>query len=214
MNDTRDALLMAGVQLYSHLRADLLRGLTAGRVAETAGFHRQTFYRYWDTQAEYVQDLVRFVLDGHRGATPDGAGTRPDGPSGHVDFESFVRERAHHDFERFVNDPMGPLRVGLFAMRGGAPEVEALLEQFYERVMAELAAGYDALLRDWGREPTPPYGARDIARVLQSLGLGMALSVSFAREAVSPKQLHEQATVDILTTMTRPREAAAGPAGS
>jgi len=62
MPETKVAMLDAGVRLFSAQAGELLKGLTAGTVAQEAGFHRQTSYRYRDTHAEYVQDLVRHLM--------------------------------------------------------------------------------------------------------------------------------------------------------
>ena len=128
MTDTRVELLQAGVMLYSRLRSSHLQSLTAGRVAAAAGFHRQTFYRYWDTQAEYVQDLIRFALDGANDAAGEGISAGADGEPEPSEFEPFVRALARDGFARFRSDPMRDFRFALIATRGGTEEIDYLLD--------------------------------------------------------------------------------------
>lgn len=56
-------------------REHLRRVLTAGAVAGAAGLHRQTFYLHWNSQAEFVDDFVRYVTDPST-ARPRSASTR------------------------------------------------------------------------------------------------------------------------------------------
>lgn len=206
MADTRVELLQAGVLLYSRLRSSHLRSLTAGRVAEAAGFHRQTFYRYWDTQAEYVQDLIRFALDGENDAAGEGISAGADRELAPSEFEPFVRALARDGFARFRSDPMRDFRFALIATRGGTEEVDDLLDDFVGRVKRETTGGLDALLRAWGREPRAPYTTPDIALAVESLAMGLSLAAPFVGEPAAA-DLYEQLIVDLLVVMTGPRAA-------
>ena len=204
MTDTRVELLQAGVMLYSRLRSSHLRSLTAGRVAAAAGFHRQTFYRYWDTQAEYVQDLIRFALDGANDAAGESISAGVDGELEPSEFEPFVRALARDGFARFRSDPMRDFRFALVATRGGTEEIDDLVDDFIDRVKREASGGLDALLRAWGREPTAPYTTPDIATAVESLAMGMSLAAPFVGES-EVADLYEQLIVDLLLVMTGPR---------
>ena len=203
MTDTRVELLQAGVTLYSRLRSSHLQSLTAGRVAAAAGFHRQTFYRYWDTQAEYVQDLIRFALDGASDAAGEGISAGVDGELEPSEFEPFVRALARDGFARFRRDPMRDFRFALIATRGGTEEIDDLLDDFIGRVRRDATGGLDALLRAWGREPTAPYTTPDIAIAVESLAIGLSLAAPFVGES-AVADLYEQLVVDLLLVTTGP----------
>lgn len=204
MTDTRAKMLQAGVLLFSRLRRSHLENLTAGRVAEAAGFHRQTFYRYWETQADYIRDLVRFALGGENDPTVEGIRAAVGGGPVPSEFESFVRAVARHEFARFTSDPMREFRFGLIATRGGPEEIDDLVDDFAGRVMSEATDGLNGLLRAWSREPTDPYTTRDIALAVEALAIGLSIAEAFVAESVAAG-LYEQVIVDLLLTMTRPR---------
>lgn len=204
MTDTRDELLKAGVRLYAQLRSKHLQALTAGRVAATAGFHRQTFYRHWGTQAEYVNDLLRFALGGENDPVVEGLPAAGDSAAVPSDFESFVRALTRHEFARFTRDHMREFRFGLMTQRGGSSAIDDLLDEFMGRVQREATVGFDALLRAWGREPVPPYTTQAISLAVQSLAMGLSVAEPYV--PVPPAaELFEELTVDLLKTMTRPR---------
>jgi AcrR family transcriptional regulator len=212
MRDTREAMLEAGIRLYSSRADELLRGLSAGTVAKEAGFHRQTFYRYWDTHAEYVQDLVRHVLDRDAEPVADGATTLP--PPRPADLESFARELAHHDFLRVLEDPRVMLRIGLIVMQAhdrGAPR--ELAQEYYDSLISQVAEGYESLLEATDRVPAAGMTTRDLARILQALVLGLVLQAKSGEDDPHASVLLERAITALLTTLTEPADTDAAAAG-
>ena len=204
MTDTREALLEAGVRLYSSMAGELLKGLSAGNVAKEAGFHRQTFYRYWETQSEYVQDLLRHVLGTAEAPVADGATALADRrPPG--DIEDFVREVAEHDFVRVAQDARAAMRVGLVAMDAlNQPPLADLMQDFYDTTMARLAPGYEALFDHLDRRPVVELTTRDLVRLVQALLLGLVIQAKAADDDPHPAVLFEAATVALLTALTEP----------
>ena len=198
--ETRTALLDAGVRLYGSNAAELLKGLSAGAVADEAGFHRQTFYRYWETQAEYVQDLVRHALDPGDSPVADAV---TELPSTHppADLEDVARDLAHHDFARVLEDPAVMLRVGLVAMQAlDEGQAQRCFEVWIDRV----AEGYDELFATLGLEPADGTSTRDVARTLQALLLGLVLEAKFAKDETHGAELLERATLVLLEGLTQP----------
>jgi AcrR family transcriptional regulator len=205
--DTRDELLLAGVRLYRQLSSGLLRGVTAGDVAAEAGFHRQTFYRYWDTQAAYVQDLMRHVLSTSP-ASPDGVRVLPDRRLEPGDPADLVRDIARFDYLRHAEDPAADLRIGVLTMQALADN-EALADvaqAAYDRRLEESTEAFEDLLESWGLEPRPPLTTRDIARVGHALLTGFLLQERAARDEPSGGDLYEQVSADLLFSLTRKRQ--------
>src|SRR5262245_53836893 len=208
MIETREALLQAGVRLFGNLAGDLLKGLTSGEVAREAGFHRQTFYRYWPTQAEYVQDLVRWLLTVEGTPTADGAEvlSRRSMPG---DVHGFAFELARLDFATLRDDERARMRVGLLMMEVLRDEpVADLTQQYYDETMDRLAAAYGDLLEHWRLELIPGLTTRDLARMLQGLLLGLVVQTKAAHDEPHGAQLFEWAACALITDLTRPQ---AGP---
>jgi AcrR family transcriptional regulator len=214
MVDTRTALLDAGVRLYGSSAADLLKGLSAGAVAEEAGFHRQTFYRYWDTQAEYVQELQRHVLATVDAPVADGVTVLADRRGPVEDLDGFARELARHDFVRILEDDRIWARVGLIVMQAlDTPALSDAAKAFHDATMDRLADGYEDLLDAFGRRAVAGTTPRDLARILQALVLGLVLQAKFADDDPDASELLERATRALLLGLTEPAEARASKAG-
>jgi AcrR family transcriptional regulator len=199
-------MLEAGVRLYSSRADELLRGLSAGTVAKEAGFHRQTFYRYWDTHAEYVQDLVRHALDRDAPPVANGATTLPP-PRHAADIEFFARDLAHHDFLRVLEDPGVMLRIGLIVMQAhDDAAARELAQDYYDTLIGQVAEGYEEFLESTGRVPVDGMTTRDLARILQALVLGLVLQAKSAEDEPHASVLLERAITALLTTLTEPDE--------
>jgi AcrR family transcriptional regulator len=205
MTDTRAALLDAGVRLYATNASELLRGLSAGAVAQEAGFHRQTFYRYWETQAEYVQDLMRHVLGPATAPVADGVSALRTRREATPDLATFARDLAHHDYARVLEDPQVMVRVGLLVTQAlDHPPLDVLAEDFYAATMGRVADGYEQVLHDIGRRPAEGTSVRDLARLLQALLLGLVLQTKMADDEPHGSELLERATVALLVGLTEP----------
>ena len=205
--DTRTALLDAGVALYGRDASQLLKRLSAGAVADEAGYHRQTFYRYWDTQREYVQDLLRHILGPTRPPVGDGITVLPEQREVPADPEAFVRDLSRHDFARAMTDPVGAMRVGLLMMNALADgQPRELLQDYYDRTMTTVAAGYDDLLAAWGREMVPGHTTRDLARMIQAVVLGLVIQSKGAADDPPGDVVLATAIHTLVESLTRPAQ--------
>jgi AcrR family transcriptional regulator len=202
MIDTRKALLDAGVRLYGRSANEQLKGLSAGAVAEAAGYHRQTFYRYWGTQREYVSDLIRHLLDTRDPPPADGVTTLSEEVD---DLDGFARGLAHRDLFRLLDDPRTMMRIGLLVTQAleQAP-IPDLLQDFYDRAIGQLTTGYEDLLDRTDRVPVDGTTARDLARILHALLLGLVLQVKAAEDDPHVGVLLERAGVVLLEGLTEP----------
>jgi AcrR family transcriptional regulator len=205
-------MLDAGVALYGQDAAQLLKHLSAAAVADEAGFHRQTFYRYWETQREYVQELLRHLLAPTRPPVADGVTVLAERREVPEDLEAFIQELAEHDFARATTDPVGAMRVGLLMMNGlaeGRPRM--LLQDLYDRTMTTVAAGYDELLDGWGREMVPGCTTRELARMIQALVLGLVIQTKGASDDPTGDALLATAIRTLVESLTRPVPRAVAP---
>ncbi len=194
MATTREEMLEAGVRLYGARSTGLLRSLTAGALAERAGFHRQTFYRHWETQSEYVQDLVRWLLDPGRGPAADGAEVLPRRHDAPADLEAFVHDLARHDLDRVLSEETVRMRFGLLMTEVlREPPFPEILQAYYESTMGRLAAAYDALLGTWGLELLDGVTSRDVARMIQAQLIGPTSEPPSGSQPKSAQTPHEVA---------------------
>lgn len=203
-------MLEAGARLYGARSTGLLRSLTAGALADRAGFHRQTFYRHWETQSEYVQDLVRWLMDPGRGPAADGAEVLAEGHDTPADLEAFVHDLARHDLDRFLSEETIRMRFGLL-MTGvlREPPFEEIARAYYESTMERLAAAYGALLGSWGLELLEGVTSRDVARMIQAQLIGFAVLAKSVEDDPPSTLLFERSTVTLLRGLSRPRSSAA-----
>ena len=198
---TREQLIDAGIRLFREGRATILRSLTAGTVAAEAGYHRQTFYRHWDTQCEYVGDLMEVVFA--CGDDPPERRSLLDAPA--ATFEDRVRQHARGEIDRLWDDPRGAVRIGLLAMgqlTEGRPR--ELAEAFYQDSVDKLEAALAEILADHGRRPTPPHSLEDVARAVRAQINGFVLEAAFVGDARRARRLFDVMVVQAVTDLTEP----------
>lgn len=207
---TRDRLLAAGIGLFREGRLPILRSLTAGTVADEAGYHRQTFYRHWETQNDYVADLIELAF---RPPAPDrrARGIVLGPPP--ATFDDRVRHEVRLEFERLDQDPLVSVRIGLLAMgqlREGRPR--ELAEAFHRDAITTLEARWGEVLQASGRRPAPARTLEDVARAVRGCLNGFLTEGALANDRRRARQLCESSVLLIVTALTEPCDAVAGPA--
>lgn len=197
---TRDRLLAAGIRLFREGRLAILRSLTAGTVADEAGYHRQTFYRHWETQNDYVADLIELAF---RPPAPDRrARGLVLGPPPST-FEDRIRHEVRQEFERLDQDPLVSVRIGLLSMgqlREGRPR--ELAESFHRDAVATLEARWGEVLAASGRRPAPARTLEDVARAVRGCLNGFLTEGALAGDRRRARQLCESSVVLIVTALT------------
>jgi len=202
--DTRSELLGAGARLYADPSQRLLRDLTPKAVADEAGFHRQTFYRYWDTHEQYIENLIEFVFDPVRAPVADGVLIIPDRrQAAGVTFEDVAADIARYDLARQGSDPLQELRVGLWSLRPGRPGLERRILAYHEHTVDVLAEGYERFFARWDREPVLPCSCRDIAVGLDTLLQGIVTRPAYG-SALSIEELYVLLAGELLGRLSRP----------
>lgn len=199
---TRDRLLEAGIRLFREGRLAILRSLTAGIVADEAGYHRQTFYRHWETQQDYVADLIELAFTPASSERP-GAGLVLGPPPS--TFEERVRAEVQREFERLDQDPLVSVRIGLLSMgqlQEGLPRERA--EAFHRDAIATLQRRWADLLEQSDRRPAPNRTIDDVARAVRACLNGFLTEGALAGDRRRARQLCESSVLLVVTALTEP----------
>ena len=198
---TREQLIDAGIRLFREGRATILRSLTAGTVAAEAGYHRQTFYRHWDTQCDYVGELMEVVFAISDAPTERRSLVNP----APTTFEDRVRHHARAEIDRLWDDPKGAVRIGLLAMgqlTEGRPR--ELAEAFYQDSVVQLERAFIEILADHGRQPSAPHTLEDVARAVRAQINGFVIEAAFVGDARRARRLFDVMVVQVVTDLTEP----------
>ena len=199
---TRDRLLAAGIRLFREGRLAILRSLTAGTVADEAGYHRQTFYRHWETQHDYVADLIELAFT-PAPADPRGRGLVLGPPPS--TFDERVRAEVQREFERLDQDPLVSVRIGLLAMgqlKEGRPR--ELAEAFHRDAIATLERRWAEVLDLSGRRPAAGRTIEDVARAVRGCLNGFLTEGALAGDRRRARQLCESSVLLIVTALSEP----------
>lgn len=159
-------------------REHLRRVLTAGAVARAAGLHRQTFYLYWSTQAEFVDDFVRYVTDPRHSPSSERLGEIDDDlEDAGDDPAAEVRRMSHRTYRAWADDPVHFARMVLWATHPNDEFVHECMRELYEANDEAAAAGFGAVGEAWGIEPRPPFTLETVALLFNALRDGLMLQL-------------------------------------
>lgn len=199
---TRKALLDAGLEVHHQAGRGLLQGsLTSQAVSEAAGVHRQTFYRYWSTVGDYVDELVERTLDP---TAVLGEGWDPADLGGSAPLSDVLRAGLQQSIDVLLSEPAHRLRLTLWSVHEDDDEVSERLRTLVREVEAHVAVTVQRVCEVWNREPLPPLDARQVGAIVWSLALGLALRADASGDA-SDTTLFPEAVMAILPGLTRRR---------
>jgi AcrR family transcriptional regulator len=206
MRSTKGEFLDAGIRLYGSMTGDILNGITVQAVTREAGFHRQTFYRYWSTQAEYVHDLVRHVVDPANAPAADRIAEEAHRrASAAAKMDDVVESIARHEFVRVATDSMAPVRVGLLMMNElTTPSMREVTQEYYDRAMASLGDAIGDGLEQLGRRPAAGLTAKDLARMSQAMLTGLVVEAKAAIDEPPAEDLLVVALQGLFDAFTEP----------
>lgn len=200
---TRLRVLDAGIDIW--LReppATLFGGYTVARVAKAAGVTRATFYSYWPSAADYMDDLLGHLADLDPEEFAD-------------DVESTVRsvEFAANDLttpflagcdaqlRSVIDDPGLRVRLG-FLSKMDDPEVAARLRHRYRTLEKRQWKAPERMLHSWGREVRPPIEPHQLVAMHSALQEFLAAHHVIDPEAV-PVKLYGYVSLVLLLLLTR-----------
>ncbi len=198
---TREQLIDAGIRLFREGRATILRSLTASTVTAEAGYHRQTFYRHWDTQCDYVGDLMEAVF----AISDEPSERRTMVEPQTTTFEERVRQHASAEIDRLWDDPKGAVRIGLLAMgQLGDGRPRELAETFYQDSVDQIEGVLADILADHGRRPAALYSLEDVARAVRAQINGFVIEAAFVGDTRRARRLFDILVVQVVADLTEP----------
>lgn len=183
-SSTRERLIQAGFRLWiEEPPAVLFTGLSVSRIAKAAGVTRATFYSYWPTADDYLDDLAGELVDGARHVGYDRlvtttAGTVGMSRSGAV---GVMLDSCARQFDRLVNDPALRVRLG-FLSKMDDPDIADSMRDCYRSAEAVKIEAYKLIGDQWGREPRPPFDDATAHALYAMVGEAMA-----ARHVIDPE---------------------------
>lgn len=166
-------------------RDHLRRVLTAGAVAESVGLHRQTFYLYWSTQAEFVEDFVRYVTDPAQSSSSKRLAELDDDlEDAGDDPAAEVRRMSGRTYDHWADDPVHFARMVLWAIHANDEPVRERMRDLYRANDVAAARGNAAIGDAWGIEPRPPFTYETIALLFNALRDGLMLQLMIRAEDI------------------------------
>ena len=202
-NETRTRILEAAITIWSEeAPAVLFGGLSVARVSKVAGVTRSTFYSYWPTTEEYLQDALGHLADRVEGMevarTVDSIAN--DAPRSAEMVDRFLTG-SNLLCEAIAGDPGHRLMLA-FVSKDNDPAVAPRLREIYRQTEDRIFSTFGAVLESWGREPRPPFDSRRILAVLTALAEGLGTRFSFDPEA-APLETYGHASLAFLMVATR-----------
>jgi AcrR family transcriptional regulator len=201
---TRERALEAGLAVWVDTEpATLFGGLNVSRVAKRAGITRATFYTYWATAQEYLDELVTYSSGGVIDVDDVLAADLVRLTLGRDAISDQIFQSAVRTVEALVADPAFRLRLAMLS-KGDDPVVAAKLREQYAAAEATVTKMFSQLLDGWGRAVRPPLDMRAMVALLASQLEGYSARAIVDPELATP-ELYGHAIVAHLLTLTTPR---------
>jgi AcrR family transcriptional regulator len=202
-NETQRRILEAGIDLWgSQPPSVLFSGLTVASLSKGAGVTRSTFYAYWPSTEDYLNDLIDHLADREAAEGPAVDNRtlgelNTAGPNLVVRFLDGFQSR----FAAAVADPVVRLRLGLLSKADDPATAERLRVMFRA---SEIRRGQTfKYLRDaWAREPRPPLDETQMQALFSVILDGLAARHIIDPEAV-PAELYGLVVLSLLMILSR-----------
>ena len=190
--DNRTVFLEAGEALLAESATETtMRSLTVRAITKRARRSTGAFYHYWETQADYIRDLVPFLMrwDARVDGDPVIEQVQAAEPSQlDVAFATWLLDGA---IDTIATTPIGRLEWLLFSMVDD-PEVCGILHDLYRDYADVFAAEYERLFGGVGLRPVDGMTWVDFSTMVTATLDGLAM-----RRAIDP----ERASKDIAARM-------------
>lgn len=197
---TREVLLDAGTNLLARASRDqFARVLTVSAVSAEAGRARQTFYRYWETQAEYVEELVRYITDPRHSRSSDRLASLSEEADrlDPADPSAEIRRMSSRTFERFTGDPAQAARTLIWTVHPNDELVADRVRDLYRTNDAAAAEGFAAIGGALGIEPRPPFTYETVALLFNALRSALLLHLG-----IDPDRVPDSFFGDVMVAVT------------
>jgi hypothetical protein len=170
--------------------------------AETTG----GFYRRWTSKAQYLADLVRYILDNSRmvHGTPEqrsrGLLMRlKDRPS----FSEFVQAAAREEMNSLKEDPAFAVQLHMWAASRTHEWVRELMASGYAEATEQWSEAYELVLKFYGMRLRPGFDERRLAVVLTAILDGLTLRRGLEPDAVDDELFPEAVLALLLGLLER-----------
>lgn len=188
--ETRDALLSAGAALLRENGpvGEVRHQVHAQAVAKKAGKSTGAFYEHFASQAEFVAELIPWVLDAERyrrlqAETVDFVDQMA---SVKVQLEDVVRGGAAKNLADIADDPYFIIQMGMVARSEQDEKIRTLLAKMYRDLNETYVGLYHRVLEVYGRRFRRGYTAGQLAVVLNAVAEGLAIRKLIDPDAVNP----------------------------
>jgi AcrR family transcriptional regulator len=187
---TRQALLDAGVRILVRDPAVNAFGhLKAPRVSSEAGRTVGAFFHHWDTQQDYVHDLVAYVLTEFPSVTFDALDRRGDEVlAAGATVDDAILDACRASLDLVPQDPQTIVELLLWASAPRDEQVRELAQAGYDALDDRNQPFFEGLLTLLGRKPRPPFTTRSIGIIISNFGQALAL-----RRVITPDALPDEA---------------------
>ncbi|MSZ77521.1 MAG: TetR family transcriptional regulator, partial [Actinobacteria bacterium] len=196
----RERLLAAALEALAELDATaLLNAVGVREIAQRAGVSTSAVYHYYGSLTALADAVVDHVFD---------PGTDPVGRM--IDlmvdltterFPLLPSIQAHaSELSRVTHDTQFSIRMGLWAL--GGPRATDAYRDYTRALNGRLTASLEALYRQWGREPRPPFDVAGVVNAVDAFTNGTVL-----RQLVDPDPArvmqYPRACIAMTTTLLR-----------
>jgi AcrR family transcriptional regulator len=206
--DRRAELVDAGVRLLATVRfEDVLAAVDTRAIAEAADVTTGSFFHHFRTRERFARAVGdRFAeLWSARveRLTTVMVVSNPEGVRG-------VRPAASTEWAALVETgPLADLQHLLWSVRrqpvvaGSATTAGEVVRAAYEDLLASSLPSIERNLRTMGREPLPPFDARDLSVITTAIAEGLQMRAAVDPEVVRPT-LYADTMAAVLLAMTQP----------
>jgi AcrR family transcriptional regulator len=200
---TRRRILDAAVELWQQEPPSVLfGGFSVARLAKAAGVTRATFYSYWPSSADYLDDLLEHLadLDPREFDESVSQAVRTVEFASHELTTPFLAG-CDAQLQSVIDDPALRVRLG-FLSKMDDPDVARRLAERYRSLEARQWGVTSRMLHSWGREVRPPIEPHQ----LQALHAGLQEMLA-ARHVLDPEsmpvQIYGYVALVLLLLLTR-----------
>lgn len=200
---TRQRVLDAGIDLWCQERPPVLfGGYTVARLAKAAGITRATFYSYWTSSAEYMDDLLDHLAELDPPDFDQGMGSGVALVQGaSLDVAGPFLAACDAQLRSVIASPTLRIRLG-FLSKMDDPDVAERLRARYRALEQRQWRAPEQMLQSWGRELRPPLEAHQLMAIHSAMQEGLA-----ARHVIDPEfmpvEIYGYASLVMLMLLTR-----------
>ena len=202
-SDTQTRILEAGVRLWiDEPPAVVFGGYTVARVAKAAGVTRSTFYSYWPSTKEYLDDLIDH-LSVRRSTVPTSVvsdaitGMQLTGP----DIVAGFLAAFDAQFDATIADPALRLRLG-FLSQMDDPDVAEKLRDHYHKIEIRSENSHMFLRENWSRETRAPLTDPQLRAIYATITDAIAARHRIDPELI-PRETYGYIALTLLLVVTK-----------